>query len=179
MESNRLGLSEDVFARCVRGDVSLLGHQHIIGYLSSHCYRRDLVWKATESWVDTLSPDLDAVVCGTDMAVERDLANLLLRRSIPLIRVLLGPADPDFMSPYKSPVLQISVRPILERRFGTTDLGAHQKELYEQRNDMIVKVACRLVVGALKPGGNVSRTIGGNGLEYSTLTQWRAEWGGR
>lgn len=169
-----LGLTPELLRSSLLGDQSLLRCADTVGFLTSHGSPPGLP-RAIEQWVASLDAATTVVVCGDGLELERLACRHVMARGVPLIVVRVEPLDPGLASPSGSPLLQFSVEPLCWQGYGTQgDCQPDHQELYYARNELIVMLSSRLVVGQLRPTGRLALSLAGVQLPCEELLpRWR------
>ena len=151
------------------GDIDLLERPNKSAFLSSR-NMPDICRPAIKTWLDSLSPETDCVLCGNLQKVESDVLNALVKRNIPTILVLDGPF-PNMWP--RNLVEAIGDRRLLA--VTTSDFLLPWIDKYgmaDARNRYMIANAEKVVIGFCRPGGQLHHQLEGVNVTVQVLTPY-------
>lgn len=120
--------------------------------------------EAVESWLESLHPDRDCVMCGNQSSLEHTVFTGLLNRKIPTILVLAQAMPEAFSAQLQTAVTENRLLVITH-----CDASVHwaTAQSARDRNILMISMAAEVVVGFCSQGGNLSRQLmNANNVRY-------------
>ena len=130
------------------------------------------VSEAVFSWVDSLSPENDCVICGNLQKIEVEVVDRLLGRGVPTIVVLPGPFPALWPLNMMRAVGERRLLVVTASEFELPWVDKYDKA--SARNRYILDNARDIVVGYCTPGGKLAAQIEGR-KNVRLLTEFRPE----
>jgi hypothetical protein len=112
--------------------------------------------RAIRTWVESLSPDTDCLLCGNHSPMERAVFEQLLRRKIPTI-LLLAETFPPVWSADIADALDAGLLLVITHCDDAVHFVTYRSAA--DRNYLMLSLADRIIVGSCTPGGNLSRQL--------------------